>query len=171
MSKIEVRMASIADLDDAAKLFEASVRDHVFKAGLNFRSGFDWRRETLLRIERSSSRYLLAYLDGEAVGIQAVHLGGVQKRSLCHRIRRRFVTEPTSPFETVGVGTLTDGFVAEPYRNKGVGRALVSASTDLLEKLGYLRVGMEVLAINEPMQNLAASLGFKPTTVRLIREQ
>lgn len=147
------------------------MRDYVLKAGLNVRSGFDWRQETLLRIERSSSRYLLAYVDGEAVGIQAVHLGGVQKRSLCHRIRRLFVTEPTSPFVKVRVGTLTDIFVAEPYRNTGVGRTLISAADDFLRELGYERVVMDVLANNEPMQNLAASLGFKPTTTRLVREQ
>jgi len=167
--QVNIRVAGVEDLDDVARLFEASVAHHIGKAGLELRPGYDWRRETLLRLERPSSRFLMAYVDGDAAGIQAIQLAGsIKKKSLLQRVRRRFVRGQTSPFLARRSGLLTDVFVFEHYRGRGVGRLLVAGAVEYLAERGYEHVGMNVLATNEPMLNLAASLGFETITNRLI---
>lgn len=170
MSNIDIRIAGEADLDAVAPLFEASIREHAEGAGRTIRSDYDWRRETLLRLRRSGSRFLVAFADDKAVGLQVVHYGGWERKSLAHRIRRHFVSLPSGPFLDSKAGVFTDIYVDRDYRGRGIGRALVSAAVELLRTEGIDRAVMDVVVDNEPMLGLARSLDFVPTYNRLVRE-
>ena len=164
---LEIRIAGPGDLEDAARLFEASIRAHAAANQLEVRSGFDWVEETRLRMERNGSEFFLAYVDGNAVGIQAAHFATGRKKNLIERVMRRFETVPTSPFPHTSAGMLTDVFVSREFRRSGVGRALVTAAQEWLESKGVDRTRMDVRLDNEAMLTVARLAGFSVTTQRL----
>jgi GNAT superfamily N-acetyltransferase len=100
------------------------------------------------RYERGDgSVYLLAWLDGRAVGHVLV-----TPESKYVEIRRALGSFP----EVNALG------VAESWRGRGVGRALMTAAAEVAGELGAGRLGLACERENEPAVRLYRSMGFEP---------
>jgi ribosomal protein S18 acetylase RimI-like enzyme len=59
-----------------------------------------------------------------------------------------------------GVGTIEDLFVLKPWRQRGLGRCLITAALANFHSIGIDRVRLEVWSANKPALNLYRALGF-----------
>jgi ribosomal protein S18 acetylase RimI-like enzyme len=66
-------------------------------------------------------------------------------------------------------GTVHDLFVGEPFRGRGVARALLSEGLARLEAMGAPRIVLNTALGNAPAQALFESFGFRRTMVEMTR--
>ena len=170
MSDIQIKTAGLSELDGVARLFRASMEDHGRRINGVINPNYDWREETRLRIERDFCRFVVAIADGRVVGLQIVHYPGWGKKDLFHRVRRRFVRVPTSPFRSPSAGTLTDLYVEPEYRRRGIGLELVKAAVELLREAGAQQIKTDVLLSNAASLALFDLTDFEPTMTRFIQK-
>ena len=62
-------------------------------------------------------------------------------------------------------GKISDVFVDEDFRRKGIGRKLVERCIDHCRKSGFENISLTVVAENEPAVSLYSSIGFKTEKV------
>lgn len=67
-------------------------------------------------------------------------------------------------------GVIHDLVVDPEHRRKGVGRALLMRTLEVLAERGAPRVVLSTAHRNETAQRLFASLGFRPTMIEMTRE-
>ncbi|HEX4681150.1 MAG TPA: GNAT family N-acetyltransferase [Gemmatimonadaceae bacterium] len=67
-------------------------------------------------------------------------------------------------------GVLYDVVVDASHRGQGIGRALVDATLDALERLGARQVVLSTAQQNEPAQHLFERAGFRRTMIEMTRE-
>jgi ribosomal protein S18 acetylase RimI-like enzyme len=67
-------------------------------------------------------------------------------------------------------GVLYDVVVDASHRGRGIGRALVDATLDALERLGARQVVLSTAQQNEPAQHLFERAGFRRTMIEMTRE-
>ena len=67
-------------------------------------------------------------------------------------------------------GFIHDVAVAEPYRGRGLGEALVQRASDWLREQGAPRVLLWTAQRNAAAQRLFLRLGFRPTMIEMTRE-
>lgn len=72
---------------------------------------------------------------------------------------------------TEEVRALVHDLIVEPdHRDRGIGRALLSAATDEFKRLRAPRLVLSTAARNEAAGRLFERLGFRPTMVEMARE-
>jgi ribosomal protein S18 acetylase RimI-like enzyme len=67
-------------------------------------------------------------------------------------------------------GVIHDLVVDPDHRRRGIGRALLERTLDVLAERGAPRVVLATAQRNEAAQRLFASIGFRPTMVEMTRE-
>lgn len=155
-SKVVVRRATEADIEQAAALGAEIVRHHHRTNPTRFfllddiEQGYArWLRQEL---SRAKAVVLLAEIEGRVVGYS---YGAIEPRDWGILLDEH--------------GALHDLFVVPDARGSGVGRALVSALVDALTELGAKILVLRVMVQNEPARRLAESFGFAPTMLELSR--
>lgn len=88
-----------------------------------------------------TSRVLLAYQDGQAVGLATCFVG-------------------FSTFQGRPLLNVHDLFVMSPFRSRGIGRLLLDAAVAKAAELGCGRVTLEVSEKNERARSVYEGLGF-----------
>ena len=68
-------------------------------------------------------------------------------------------------------GVLHDIVVDPSHRREGIGRLLLDAALEALERRGAPRVVLSTAAVNEPAQHLFERAGFRPTMIEMTRER
>lgn len=68
------------------------------------------------------------------------------------------------------VATFEDMIVAEPYRAKGVGSAIINHALEYVKNIGCLRVSLLTDADNEQAHRFYQQQGFDLSTMRLFRK-
>jgi GNAT superfamily N-acetyltransferase len=103
---------------------------------------------------RGDGRYLVAWLDDVPVGWVFVHRPGSPEASARAR--------------TLGVAEVQDLQVADGFRGRGFGRALLEAAEDAAEDAGWIAIGLEVTVAN-PHNDVARAMyerhGFRDAGV------
>ncbi|WP_330311291.1 GNAT family N-acetyltransferase [Streptomyces sp. NBC_00523] len=77
-----------------------------------------------------------------------------------------------APFEMhpgMRIGYVFDVEVAEPYRGRGYGRALMLQAERIALAAGETRIGLHVVTANTPALRLYESLGYEPTQYNLAK--
>ena len=97
-----------------------------------------------------TSTYLLAELDGRAVGILQLRWG-------------------LSTWKAAPYGYLEDFFVVEDMRRKGIGTALLEMARHLARERGCVELGLDVRQANEEARRFYAKNGFCDTGSILLR--
>jgi ribosomal protein S18 acetylase RimI-like enzyme len=152
-----IRSATPADLKSASALGAQLVRLHHATNPSRFflpeqvEDGYAWWLKK--EIERPEAVVLVAELDGSIVGYA---YGTIEERDWTILVDRH--------------GAIHDLCVAESARRHGVGRALILAMIERLERLGAPRILLNAMVQNEGAQRLFASVGFRPTMVEMTRE-
>ena len=67
-------------------------------------------------------------------------------------------------------GYIHDVFVAEEYRNEGLGRQMTMLAIEKFRELGVKQVRLETAAANEPARKLFASCGFRTSAIEMLVE-
>jgi ribosomal protein S18 acetylase RimI-like enzyme len=67
-------------------------------------------------------------------------------------------------------GVVYDIVVDPPHRGQGIGRMLLDATLDALERGGARQVVLSTAQQNEPAQRLFSSAGFRRTMIEMTRE-
>jgi ribosomal protein S18 acetylase RimI-like enzyme len=68
-------------------------------------------------------------------------------------------------------GVLHDIVVDPSHRREGIGRLLLDAALEALERRGAPRVVLSTAALNQPAQRLFERAGFRPTMIEMTRER
>jgi GNAT superfamily N-acetyltransferase len=134
---IEIRRATLSDLDQLAPLFDA------------YRMFYEQPQDAALareflheRIERDQSVALLAVIDGAAVGFTQLY--------------------PTfSSVRAARVWVLNDLYVAQSARRQGVAQALLTAAAMFARDDGAIRLELETTPDNRNAQALYESGGWQ----------
>ena len=68
------------------------------------------------------------------------------------------------------MGFISDVFVGEADRGRGLGRALVVMETGWFQKLGLTRIELQVIMNNTPARELYRRLGWSEELVQMVWE-
>ena len=80
------------------------------------------------------------------------------------------VEESIPIYRTPRFGFVHDLFVAEDYRNEGIGRQLAMMAIEKFREIGVPQVRLETAAANEAARKLFASVGFRVSTMEMLVE-
>jgi ribosomal protein S18 acetylase RimI-like enzyme len=80
------------------------------------------------------------------------------------------VEESIPIYRTPRFGFVHDLFVAEDYRNEGIGRQLAMMAIEKFRDIGVTQVRLETAAANEAARKLFASVGFRASTMEMLVE-
>ncbi|KQP21792.1 GNAT family N-acetyltransferase [Pseudorhodoferax sp. Leaf267] len=137
MTIMHTRLATAADLDTVAALFDAYRQFYAQPADLGLATRFMRKR-----IENNESVVLLAFDDARhAIGFCQLY------PSFCS-------------IEAKPIYTLYDLFVAPAARRSGAGRQLLQAAQSLAASRGKARLDLTTAKTNKPAQAAYASLGW-----------
>jgi ribosomal protein S18 acetylase RimI-like enzyme len=151
-----IRDATLDDIERAAVLGAEIVRMHHsvdakrFFLPDNVEQGYAWWLKH--ELERKEAVVVVAECEGEIVGYS---YGAIEERDWSVLLDRH--------------GVVHDVFVAQAARRHGVARALVSAVLEKLDAMGAPLIVLSAMVQNESAQNLARSLGFRPTMMEFTR--
>lgn len=153
-----IRPAGAADLPALGRLGGALLRVHYDFDPQRFltppdepEAGYAWFLGT--QMHEPDACVFVAEQDGQVVGY--VYAG----------------LEPMSWKELRdAAGFIHDVAVAEPYRGRGIGEALVQRASDWLRDHGAPRVLLWTAQRNAAAQRLFVRLGFRPTMIEMTRE-
>jgi ribosomal protein S18 acetylase RimI-like enzyme len=106
------------------------------------------------QLEEASVVVLVADEDGEVIGYTYAGLEGRDYMSL------------RGP-----AGVVYDILVDPPHRGRGIGRMLLDATLDALERGGANQIVLSTAERNETAQRLFTRAGFRPTMVEMTRDQ
>ncbi len=148
--KVIIRHAREDDLQAIIKLSEKLGRDESTADSMVSPepSEFQSPKWILKNIKGENAVVFVAELNGKVVGYS---LGWISQ-PWSYKGRR---------------GYICDCFVDEPYREKGIGKALIRAMLDWFTKRGADCVEADVYSGNIPSLNMFESLGFKEVSKRL----
>jgi GNAT superfamily N-acetyltransferase len=153
-SDLVVREASGADLDLLKELWEGLYR-HQVEHGMNVTvpaDGFALWVKGLRPLLGRFARVWVAWVDGAPQGF------------LCARLRNQpphFSGEPT--------GFISDVFVGDRLRSRGVGRRLLDEALGWFDSQGLGRVELQVIAGNPKARELYVQLGFEDELLQMVR--
>lgn len=141
MASVEVRQASVADLETLVPLFDGY---RQFYRQASDQAG---AREFLrARFEHGQSVIFLAFADGVAAGFTQLY-------------------PSFSSASMARVFVLNDLFVYPDARRGGVGRALLAAAADYGRSVGAVRLALSTELTNQTAQALYEDSGWKRDTV------
>lgn len=153
---IEIRPATKTDLPQVSRLAGELVRMHHatdparFMLSPNVESGYAWWFERQLGNDRAV--ILVAAKGATIVGYA---YGSKQERDWNMLLDEH--------------GALHDVYVDASERRNGVGKTLVLAMIERLEKMGCARIVLSTMVSNEAAQKLFSSCGFRPTMLEMTR--
>jgi ribosomal protein S18 acetylase RimI-like enzyme len=133
---ISTRLATLADLDEVAVLFDAYRQFYEQKPDLDLARAFIQQR-----LERNQSQILLAEQNGALLGFCQLY------PLFCS-------------LEAMPIYSLYDLFVSPSARRAGVGRALLQAAEDLARQHGFARLDLTTAKTNHTAQHLYRSQGW-----------
>jgi ribosomal protein S18 acetylase RimI-like enzyme len=106
------------------------------------------------QLEEPSVVVLVAEEDGDVIGYTYAGLEGRDYMSL------------RGP-----AGVLYDILVDPPHRGRGIGRLLLEATLETLERSGAKQIVLSTAERNETAQRLFTRAGFRPTMIEMTRDQ
>lgn len=145
-----------ADFESLVAMMERTGRLHAtFEEGFTLAPGWEaMQRGWLARVVGNPEWYVaLAFLDGAAVGCVMATIA--DSPPIYTHARR---------------GWLSDVWVEEGARRRGVARALIAAAEDWMRQQGMSRVELSVAMRNPDAQALYAGLGYRPATLTFARD-
>ena len=159
MPEISIRPASPADVPSIGRLGATLVRMHheldakrFFAATAQTEHGY--ASYVRSQLANRDIIVLVAEREGEVLGYTFAGVEGVDYMSL------------RGP-----AGVLHDIVVDPQHRGAGVGRALLDATIQLLEKRGVPQVVLSTAERNESAQRLFAQAGFRRTMIEMTRDR
>lgn len=139
--KVEIRQATVADLDRLVPLFDA------YRQFYRFPSEPERARRFLLdRFGNNQSIIFLAFVDSEAVGFTQLY-------------------PSFSSGAMARIFILNDLFVAPQARRCGIGSALLQTAAEYGRQVGALRLALSTEETNTTAQSLYEAAGWKQDTV------
>jgi GNAT superfamily N-acetyltransferase len=149
-SHITVRPATESDVADLVQLWAELKRCGALSSrrGLADDRMIDDRVRRLL--SRPSGRVLLASLGGEPVGMAML------------------TTVPLGALNETACVQVEYTVVAEPFRRRGVGRALMGAAAAYAEEIGAEQITVSVTPMSREANRFYAQLGLTPMSVRRV---
>jgi GNAT superfamily N-acetyltransferase len=139
--ELEVRQATVADLDLLVPLFDAYRQFYRQPSELERA-----RRFLRERFEHNQSVIFLAFADAEAVGFTQLY-------------------PSFSSGAMARIFILNDLFVAPGWRRRGAGTALLEAAAEFGRRAGALRMVLSTEITNEAAQSVYEKMGWKRDTV------
>lgn len=128
----------------------AALQDHEASMIVGLRPGHKVAAQEVARafklVAQRDGLLLIAEQDGEAVG----YIGAVPKLD----------EDPLVDQAADKHVFITDLFIAEGYRGRGIGRALLQAVETHFAKSGYRQLRIGAVAANRPARQLYESLGY-----------
>jgi len=153
-----IRPARDADVPALGQLGGALLRVHYDFDPQRFltppdepEAGYAWFLGT--QMHESDACVFVAEQDGQVVGYVYAGLEPMSRKELRD-----------------AAGFIHDVAVAEPYRGRGLGEALVQRASDWLREHGAPRVLLWTAQRNAAAQRLFLRLGFRPTMIEMTRE-
>ena len=158
-SPVTIRRAKPADLPVIGRLGALLVKTHhdfdakrFIAATSKTEEGYGWFLGT--QLDNPKIVVLVAERDGEVVGYTYAGLEGQDWMSL------------RGP-----AGIVYDILVDPPQRACGIGRQLLDATLEALERGGAKQIVLSTAERNEPAQRLFRRAGFRPTMIEMTRDQ
>ncbi len=150
-SHIKVRPAGEADVADLAVLWGALKRCGALG---HFSAGGDADDEPVRRLlARPDIRILVAFIGERAVGMTVLSTTDVG---------------PLTDLEDRSCVQIDYTIVAEQFRRRGVGRALINAAAAYAEEIGADQVTVSVSPLSREANRFFAQLGLTPLTLRRV---
>ncbi len=148
--RVQVRRAKAADLALLTRLWRELVGFHESLGGQDFRlapgAEAGWRKYLRGHLGKPDKLCLVAETDGQAVGFL---VGSIERRS--------------GVFMEREYGHISDVYVQEPFRRRGVGKTLVDEALRWLEAKRVGRVRLQTDARNTLGFEFWKKLGFQTT--------
>lgn len=145
---VHVRRAQVRDLPAVTRLWRELVGFHEALGGQDFRlppgAEADWKRYLRAHLGKGDQLLLVAEREGETVGFL---LGSVELRPGVFMERR--------------YGHISDAYVQEPHRGRGVGKALASDALRWFEAKRVVRVRLKTDVRNTLGFEFWKRLGFQ----------
>ncbi len=156
---MQIRKATLADVDELVKLQDGLVKFHE-----KLRGSYAWEQTTQGRkkvwrkwaekvIRSPKMTIMVAVEDGKIVGYM---LGAFTKRPPIFKVNKS--------------GVISDVFVAEKYRKKGTGRAIVKEMLKWFKSQGVDYVETSADTRNPLAKKAWHSYGFKDFRIRMMRK-
>ncbi len=149
-AEVRVRRAKVRDLPVLTRLWRELVGFHEALGGQDFRlapgAEAGWKKYLRGHLGKADKLCLVAEVDGEAVGFL---VGSVEERP--------------GIFMERAYGHISDVYVQEPQRGKGVGKALVAEGLAWFEAKRVGRVRLQTDARNTLGFEFWKKLGFQTT--------
>ncbi len=150
--KIEIRDARIEDLGAVVELWDLLV-DHHSTISPYFEPAKDsrekWSKYVAKKFSEKSTKLLVADEGGEIVGFM-----------LC-------LLMPNKPiFKDKAVGVITDVYISENRRNRGITKEMLKAALKWFKKNRMQSVELSVAAANVEARSAWGQLGFKPYLIQ-----
>lgn len=150
-SHISVRAADESDVADLVQLWAELKRCGALSARLAAISDDNKIAERVARLlARPSGRILLASISGQPVGMAML------------------TTVPLGAMNETPCVQVEYTVVAEPFRRRGVGRALMSAAAAYAEEIGAEQITASVSPLSREANRFYAQLGLTPLAVRRV---
>ena len=156
---VKIRRAKPADLSVIGRLGALLVKTHhdfdpkrFIAATSKTEEGYGWFLGT--QLDEPKIVVLVAEQNGEVVGYTYAGIEGQDWMSL------------RGP-----AGVVYDILVDPAHRGRGIGRQLLDATLEALERGGAKQIVLSTAEGNEPAQRLFRRAGFRPTMIEMTRDQ
>lgn len=150
---MKIREANNKDAGVLKELFAESLKfEKKFNADIDLEGGIKYFRKEFKKLRRDA-KYFVAEEDGKIVGFIE---GKIEKKSRFYKSRK--------------IGAIYDLFVDEKYRNRGIGTELIKAFVYWLKTKKVRIVELDVSPENKTAIMLYKSIGFKESSVQMIKK-
>jgi ribosomal protein S18 acetylase RimI-like enzyme len=151
---VRVRRAQVRDMPILTRLWRELIGFHEALGGQDFRlargAEAGWKKYLREHLGKGDKLCLVAEMDGGTVGFL---MGSLERRPGVFMERR--------------YGHISDAYVQEPHRGRGVGKALVSEALRWFEAKRVVRVRLQTDARNTLGYGFWKKLGFQTTVYML----